>query len=51
MLDSKATTLEEYIKYLKENYVHDTHEFNKILRLNGLTEDGKFTLDENGNPL
>lgn len=51
MRDSKATTLEEYVKYLKENYVHDTHEFNKILRLNGLTEDGKFTLDENGNPL
>lgn len=49
MRDSKATTLEEYITYLKKYYVNDVKEFNKILNLNGINEKGQFTRDEQGN--
>lgn len=47
MRDSKAKNLSEYIQYVDKHYVKDHKEFYKILKLNGLTKDGKFTLDEN----
>ena len=49
MRDSKATTLEEYITYLKKHYVNNVKEFNKILNLNGINDKGQFTRDEQGN--
>ena len=49
MRDSKATTLEEYVTYLKKYYVNDVREFNKILNINGINDKGQFTRDEQGN--
>ena len=49
MRDSKATTLEQYIKYLKQHYVHNQTTFNQILKLNGLNTNGQFTLDQYNN--
>lgn len=48
MRDSKAINLEQYIHYVKKHYVKDTKSFERMLKTNGLTKDGQFTLDGNG---
>lgn len=49
MVNSKATTLEEYITYMKENgFVKDQIRFDIVLVLNGVDHLGRFTLDQNG---
>lgn len=50
MVSSKATTMEEYVTYLKEQgSVKDKIRFDILLTLNGLDYKGRFTLDEEGN--
>lgn len=50
MVNSKATTMEEYVTYLKEQgFVKDKIRFDILLTLNGLDYKGRFTLDEEGN--
>ena len=50
MVNSKATTLEEYVTYMKENgFVKDKIRFDIISVLNGVDHLGRFTLDQNGN--
>lgn len=52
MVNSKATTLEEYVTYMKENeFVKDKIRFDIIMVLNGVDYLGRFTLDKNGNRL
>lgn len=54
MVESKATTLQDFLKYLEKNYVKtkkDKAEYAKALEVNGLSRDGAFTLDNAGNPL
>lgn len=54
MVESKATTLQDFIKYLEKKYVltkSDKEKFAKLLEVNGLSKDGAFTLDNTGNPL
>lgn len=54
MAESKATTLQEFLTYLEKNYVrtkNDKAKFAKVLEVNGLSRDGSFTLDNDGNPL
>ena len=54
MAESKATTLQEFLTYLEKNYVKtkkDKAEFAKVLEVNGLSREGAFTLDNDGNPL
>lgn len=49
MVNSKATTLEEYVTYMKENgFVKDKIRFDIDLILNGVDQRGRFTLDQNG---
>ena len=50
MVNSKATTLEEYVTYMKENgFIKDKIRFDIIMVLNGVDHLGRFTLDQNGN--
>ncbi|MGM0338608.1 hypothetical protein [Enterococcus sp. AZ007] len=50
MVNSKATTMEEYVSYLREQgFVKDKIRFDILLTLNGLDYKGRFTLDEEGN--
>lgn len=50
MVNSKATTLKEYVTYMKENgFVKDKIRFDIIMVLNGLDHLGRFTLDQDGN--
>ena len=50
MVNSKATTLEEYVSYMKNNgFVKDTIRFDILLTLNGMDHLGRFTLDRDGN--
>ena len=54
MAESKATTLQKFLTYLEKNYVrtkNDKAKFAKVLEVNGLSRDGSFTLDNDGNPL
>ena len=51
MRESKATTLEEYLKYLDNNFVNDKQGFTQVLNTNGLNSSGQFTLDENNNKI
>lgn len=51
MKESKATTLEEYLKYLDNNFVNDKQGFTQVLNTNGLNSSGQFTLDENNNKI
>lgn len=51
MVSSKATTFEEFFNYLDLNYIKDSKEKEKIrnvLSINGLDNQGRFTLNENG---
>lgn len=53
-VESKATTLDAYLQYLESHYVitsSDKVKFQRILAINGLNDQGAFTLDEDGNPL
>lgn len=50
MVNSKATTLEEYVTYMKDNgFVKDKIRFDIDLILNGVDQRGRFTLDKDGN--
>lgn len=50
MVNSKATTMEEYVSYLREQgFVKDKIRFDILLTLNGLDYKGRFTLDKEGN--
>lgn len=50
MVNSKATTLEEYVTYMKENeFVKDKIRFDIIMVLNGVDHLGRFILDKDGN--
>lgn len=50
MVNNKATTLEEYVTYMKENeIVKDNIRFDILLTLNGLEYNGRFMLDKDGN--
>lgn len=54
MVESKATTLQEFLNYMEDKYIlsaSDMKKFNKVLEVNGLAKDGAYTLDENGVPL
>ncbi|MBO0458485.1 hypothetical protein JZO77_17260 [Enterococcus hulanensis] len=45
MVKSRATTLAEYIQYMKANgMVKNTAQFDAILKLNGLDTNGNYTL-------
>lgn len=50
MVNSKATTLEEYVTYMKDNgFIKDKIRFDIILVLNGVDHLGRFILDKDGN--
>lgn len=50
MVNSKATTLEEYVTYMKDNgFVKDKIRFDIDLILNGVDQRGRFTLNKDGN--
>ncbi|EOH89559.1 hypothetical protein [Enterococcus pallens] len=54
MVESKATTLQGLLNYLENKYVltaSDKEKFAQLLEVNGLSRDGNFTLDGDGNPL
>ena len=51
MFNSKATTLEKLIFYLDKNFVNDKTSFKNVLKINGLNENGQFTLDKNNHPI
>lgn len=54
MIESKATTFEDFSKYVKSNFVptnYDIANYNSALKVNGLNTNGQFTLDENGDPI
>lgn len=54
MAESKATTLQEFLTYLEKNYIKtkkDKADYAKVLEVNGLSREGAFTLDNDGNPL
>ncbi|MDT2662055.1 hypothetical protein P7E02_19400 [Enterococcus hulanensis] len=54
MVESKATTLQEYLNYVESKYVltkADKAKFAKVLEANGLSREGAFTLDNEGNAL
>lgn len=54
MVESKATTLQGFLNYLENKYVltaSDKVKFAQLLEINGLSRDGNFTLDDDGNPL
>lgn len=54
MAESKATTLQDFLNYTEKRYVltkSDKQKFAKLLEVNGLSRDGGFTLDADGNAL
>lgn len=49
MVNSKATTLTEYIQYLKSSgMIKSIDHFHSMLNLNGIDDLGRFTLDKDG---
>ncbi|WEG72477.1 hypothetical protein [Vagococcus intermedius] len=49
MIESKATTLAEYLTYIETNYVNTANEkkrYQLLLKINGLSDVGEFTLGE-----
>jgi len=49
MYKSQATTLSEYIQFMKKNnFIKNNQAFDAILNLNGLDSEGRFTLDNEG---
>lgn len=54
MAESKTVTLQELLIAVEKKYVltkSDKEKFAKLLEINGLSRDGAFTLDNEGNPL
>jgi len=54
MMKSKATSLSEFLQYIQNKYVltaNDMTKFSNVLKVNGLGDNGDFTLDGDGNPL
>ena len=54
MAESKTVTLQDLLAAIEKKYVltkTDKEKFAKLLEINGLSREGAFTLDNNGNPL
>lgn len=54
MAESKTVTLQELLAAVEKKYVltkSDKEKFAQLLEINGLSRDGAFTLDNDGNPL
>ncbi|OJG69798.1 hypothetical protein RV10_GL000734 [Enterococcus pallens] len=54
MAESKTITLQELLTAIEKKYVltkSDKEKFAKLLEINGLSREGAFTLDNDGNPL
>ncbi|MBO0459430.1 hypothetical protein JZO77_22085 [Enterococcus hulanensis] len=54
MVESKATTLQEYLNYMENKYIliaSDMKKYEKVLEINGLNRDGSFRFNEDGSPL
>ncbi len=54
MAESKTFTLQELLSAVEKKYVltkSDKEKFAKLLEINGLSREGAFTLDNDGNPL
>lgn len=54
MAESKTVTLQELLTAIEKKYVltkSDKEKFTQLLEINGLSRDGAFTLDNDGNPL
>ncbi|WP_137625460.1 hypothetical protein [Lactiplantibacillus pingfangensis] len=54
MMQSKATSLSDFLQYIENKYVlttSDKTKFEEVLSINGLSSTGMFTLDEDGNAL
>ena len=54
MAESKTVTLQDLLVAIEKKYVltkSDKEKFAKLLEINGLSRDGAFTLDNDGNPL
>lgn len=54
MAESKAVTLQDLLNSVENKYVltkSDKEKFAKLLEINGLSREGAFTLDTEGNPL
>lgn len=54
MAESKTVTLQELLTAVEKKYVltkSDKEKFAKLLEINGLSREGAFTLDNDGNPL
>lgn len=54
MAESKTVTLQELLTALEKKYVltkSDKEKFTQLLEVNGLSREGAFTLDNEGNPL
>lgn len=54
MVESKATTLQEYLNYMENKYIlttADMKKYEKVLEVNGLNSDGSFKFNEDGSPL
>lgn len=54
MIESRATTLQEFLTYLEDKYVitrSDKEKFAQVLKINGLSRNGKFSLNsDEGSP-
>ena len=53
MVESKATTLQEYLNYMEDKYIltaSDKKKYEKVLEINGLNRDGSFKFNEDGTP-
>ncbi|MDT2661974.1 hypothetical protein P7E02_18990 [Enterococcus hulanensis] len=54
MVESKATTLQEFLNYMENKYIlttSDMKKYKKVLEVNGLNRDGSFKFSEDGSPL
>ncbi|MDT2661972.1 hypothetical protein P7E02_18980 [Enterococcus hulanensis] len=54
MVESKATTLQEYLNYMENKYIltaSDMKKYEKVLEINGLNRDGSFRFNEDGSPV
>lgn len=54
MVESKSTTLQGHLDYMEKKYIltaSDKVKIAKLLEINGLSRNGYFTLDNDGNPL
>lgn len=50
MVDSKASSLKEFLNYMEDNYIltaSDKKKYEKVLEVNGLARDGSYLFDQN----